>query len=133
MEIREVEPDKKIVISKVDFVCDMIDESIPKPLFQNYNHFLILSAPPKAGKSTWIMNCLCKHGEVYNRKFDKVYVVSPSLALFSPTRIIHISMMRSCRVVVPSYFRYSRPMPISFIAVILASRVRRSDLIYLPT
>eukprot|EP01050_Picozoa_sp_SAG11_P064202 SAG11_NODE_44108_length_158_cov_137.915254_1_plen_30_part_01 len=30
MEISEVEPDKKIVISKVDFVCDMIDESIPK-------------------------------------------------------------------------------------------------------
>ena len=25
------------------------------------------------------MNCLCKHGKVYNRKFDKVYVVSPSL------------------------------------------------------
>jgi len=79
MEISEVEPEKKIVISKVDFVCDMIDDSIPKPLFQNYNHFFILSAPPKAGKSTWIMNCLCKHGKVYNRKFDKVYVVSPSL------------------------------------------------------
>eukprot|EP01050_Picozoa_sp_SAG11_P065133 SAG11_NODE_45226_length_147_cov_18.895833_1_plen_25_part_01 len=25
MEISEVEPDQKIVISKVDFVCDMID------------------------------------------------------------------------------------------------------------
>ena len=57
----------------------MIDDSIPKPLFQNYNSFLILSAPPRSGKSTWIMNCLCKHGKVYNRKFDKVYVVSPSL------------------------------------------------------
>ena len=43
MEISEVEPEKKIVISKVDFVCDMLDDSIPKPLFQNYNHFLILS------------------------------------------------------------------------------------------
>ena len=40
MEISEVEPEKKIVISKVDFVCDMIDDSIPKPFFQNYNHFL---------------------------------------------------------------------------------------------
>ena len=79
MEISEVEPEKKIVISKVDFVCDMLDDSIPKPLFQNYNSFLILSAPPRSGKSTWIMNCLCKHGKVYNRKFDKVYVVSPSL------------------------------------------------------
>eukprot|EP01050_Picozoa_sp_SAG11_P042315 SAG11_NODE_19425_length_466_cov_9.438692_1_plen_64_part_01 len=64
MEISEVEPEKKIVISKVDFVCDMLDDSIPKPLFQNYNSFLILSAPPRSGKSTWIMNCLCKHGKV---------------------------------------------------------------------
>ena len=79
MEISEVEPDKKIVISKVDFVCDLIDDTIPKPLFQNYNHFLILAAPPKAGKSTWIMNCLCKKGKVYNKKFDKIYIVSPSL------------------------------------------------------
>eukprot|EP01050_Picozoa_sp_SAG11_P038460 SAG11_NODE_15711_length_568_cov_3.144989_1_plen_66_part_00 len=40
----EIEPDKKIVVSKVQFSCDMIDESIPRPLFQNYNSFLILSA-----------------------------------------------------------------------------------------
>ena len=79
MPISEVEPDKKFVISKVDFVCDLIDESIPKPLPQNYNHFLILSAPPRSGKSTWIMNCLCKSGKVYNKKFDLVYIVSPSL------------------------------------------------------
>jgi hypothetical protein len=70
---------KKIVISKVDFVCDIIDESIPLPLPQNYNHFSILSAPPRSGKSTWIMNCLCKSGKVYNKKFDLVYIVSPSL------------------------------------------------------
>ena len=75
----EVEPEKKIVISKVDFSCDIIDPKIPKPLFQNYNHFLILSAPPRSGKSTWIQNCLCKRGKVYNKKFDKVYIVSPSL------------------------------------------------------
>ena len=79
MQISEVEPDKKIVISKVDFVCDLIDESIPKPLPQTYNHFLILSAPPRSGKSTWIMNCLCKQGKVYNKKFDLVYIASPSL------------------------------------------------------
>ena len=79
MDITEVPPDKKIVISKVEFVCDIIDESIPKPLPQTYNHFLILSAPPRSGKSTWIMNCLCKQGKVFNKKFDLVYVVSPSL------------------------------------------------------
>lgn len=75
----EIEPEKKIVISKVEFSCDMIDPSIPKPLFQNYNSFLILSAPPRSGKSTWIQNCLCKRNRVYNKKFDKVYIVSPSL------------------------------------------------------
>ena len=79
MKISEVEPEKKNVISKVGFVCDLIDDSIPKPLFQNYNSFLILTTPPRSGKSTWITNCLCKSGKVYNKKFDKVYVVSPSL------------------------------------------------------
>ena len=39
MKFFEVEPEKKIVISKVEFVCDLIDDSIPKPLFQNYNIF----------------------------------------------------------------------------------------------
>ena len=75
----ELPPEKKIVISKVDFSCDIIDKSIPKPLFQNYNSFLILPAPPRSGKSTWIQNCLCKNGKVYNKKFDKVYIVSPSM------------------------------------------------------
>ena len=75
----EIEPEKKIVISKVQFSCDQIDPSIPKPLFQNYNSFLILSAPPRSGKSTWVQNCLCKRNRVYNKKFDKVYIVSPSL------------------------------------------------------
>ena len=79
MEISEIEPEKKIVISKVEFSCDILDPSIPKPLFQNYNHFLILTAPPRAGKSTRIQNCLCKKGKVYNRKFDKIYIVSPSM------------------------------------------------------
>ena len=67
----ELPPEKKIVISKVDFSCDIIDKSIPKPLFQNYNSFLILSAPPRSGKSTWIQNCLCKNGKakiLYNRR-----------------------------------------------------------------
>jgi hypothetical protein len=76
MDIVEVAPDKTIVISKVEFVCDVIDESIPKPLPQTYNNFLILSAPPRSGKSTWIMNCLCKQGKVSNKKIDLVYVVS---------------------------------------------------------
>ena len=42
--------------------------------------FLNLSAPPRFGKSTWVQNCLCKRGKVYDKKkIDLVYVVSPSL------------------------------------------------------
>jgi hypothetical protein len=79
MQISEIEPEKKINITKVEFACDIVDEKIPKPLFQNYNSFLILTAPPRSGKSTWITNMLCKRGKCYNRKFDKIYIVSPSL------------------------------------------------------
>ena len=56
-------------------LLNLIDESIPKPLFQNYNHILIMFAPPRARKSIRIMNCLCKHRKVYNKKFDRVFVV----------------------------------------------------------
>ena len=79
MEIVELEPEKKITISKIEYSCDILDATIPKPLFQNYSSFIILTAPPRSGKSTWITNCLCKSGKVYNKKFDKVYIVSPSL------------------------------------------------------
>tara|TARA_R110002126_G_scaffold18542_2_gene70845 strand:- start:2022 stop:2771 length:750 start_codon:yes stop_codon:yes gene_type:complete len=80
MEIVELEAEKKINISKVEFSCDIIDKDIPKPLFQNYNSFIILSAPPRSGKSTWIINCLCKKNKVYNKRFDKIYICSPSMA-----------------------------------------------------
>ena len=49
MQISEVEPDKKIVISKVDFVCDLIAESRPKPLPQTYNHFFNSISPTCMG------------------------------------------------------------------------------------
>ena len=79
MDIAEVPPDKNIVISKVEFVYDIIDESIPKLLLQIYNNFLILSAPSRSGKSTWFMKCLCKQGKVFNKTIDLVYVVCPRL------------------------------------------------------
>ena len=79
MEIEELEPEKKITISKMEYSCDILDETIPKPLFQNYSSFLILTAPPRSGKSTWITSCLCKTNRVYNKKFDKIFICSPSL------------------------------------------------------
>ena len=55
MEIVEIEPEKKITISKIEYSCDILDATIPKPLFQNYSSFIILTAPPRSGKSTWIL------------------------------------------------------------------------------
>ena len=41
LTIKEVENDKKIVLSKFDFSCDDIDETIPKPLPQTLNFFML--------------------------------------------------------------------------------------------
>ena len=42
MNIKETEPENKIVLSKFNFSCDDIDESIPKPLPQSLNWFMLL-------------------------------------------------------------------------------------------
>ena len=46
MEITETEPEKKIVLSKIDFSCDDTDESIPKPLPQQLNFFMLICGKP---------------------------------------------------------------------------------------
>ena len=79
MKIGEIPPDKKINISKFAFSCDDIDESIPKPLPQALNFFLLVAGKAGSGKTTLLLNLLCKRGKNYNRKFDRVYVFSPSL------------------------------------------------------
>ena len=42
MKIREQACDSNIVISKFKFNCDEIDKSIPNPLPQNLNHFMMI-------------------------------------------------------------------------------------------
>ena len=79
MNITEVLPEKKIVIKKFAFSCDDIDESIPKPLPQALNYFLLIAGKAGSGKTTLILNLLCKRGKNYNRKFDRVFIFSPSL------------------------------------------------------
>ena len=79
MEITEIEPEKKIVLSKIDFTCDDIDESIPAPLPQQLNFFMLISGKPASGKTSLILNLICKNNKVYNKKFDRIYVFSPSL------------------------------------------------------
>jgi DNA polymerase III delta prime subunit len=79
LNIKEIEPDAKIVLSKFNFSCDDIDESIPKPLPQMLNFFLLICGRPGSGKTTLILNLICKRGKMYNKKFDKIFVFSPSL------------------------------------------------------
>jgi len=79
MEITEIEPEKKITLSKVEFSCDDIDESIPAPLPQQLNFFMLIAGKPASGKTSLILNLICKSNKVYNKKFDRIYVFSPSL------------------------------------------------------
>ena len=79
MNIRETPADEKIKISKFNFNCDEMDESIPKPLPQVLNFFMLICGRPGSGKTSLILNLICKRGKMFNKKFDKVYVFSPSL------------------------------------------------------
>jgi len=79
MNIRETPADDKIKISKFNFSCDDIDDSIPKPLPQILNFFMLICGRPGSGKTSLILNLICKRGKMFNKKFDKVYVFSPSL------------------------------------------------------
>ena len=77
--IEEKEYDKKINISKYNFTCDAIDDTIPKPLSQRGGFGMLIIGKPGMGKTTLILSLICKQGKAFNRKFDKVYIFSPSL------------------------------------------------------
>ena len=79
MRIREVGCEESIVLSKFKFNCDEVDKSIPDPLPQNLNHFMLIVGKPGSSKTTLLLNLICKRGKMYNKKFDRVYLFSPSL------------------------------------------------------
>ena len=79
MKIREQACDSNIVLSKFKFNCDECDKSIPDPLPQNLNHFMMIVGKPGSSKTTLLLNLICKRGKMYNKKFDRVYLFSPSL------------------------------------------------------
>tara|TARA_R110000744_G_scaffold11067_4_gene33900 strand:+ start:1796 stop:2542 length:747 start_codon:yes stop_codon:yes gene_type:complete len=79
MEIIETEPEKKIKLSKIEFSCDDVDNTIPLPLPQQLNFFMLIAGKPASGKTSLILNLICKKNKVYNKKFDRIYVFSPSL------------------------------------------------------
>ena len=79
MKIRESECETNINISKFKFNCDEIDTTVPKPLPQNLNHCIIICGKPGSSKTTLIMNLIAKRGKCFNKKYDTVYLFSPSL------------------------------------------------------
>lgn len=76
--ITEFEYDKPINITKHDFSCDDEDESIPLPLPRKSFSMIVVGAPG-SGKTTLILSLICKQGKAFNRKFDRVFLWSPSL------------------------------------------------------
>jgi tRNA U34 5-carboxymethylaminomethyl modifying GTPase MnmE/TrmE len=77
--IQEKEYDKKIVVSATKFSCDDVDDSIPKPLPQKGGFAMLIVGRPGYGKTSLINSLVCKSGKNFNRKFDKVYIWSPSM------------------------------------------------------
>ena len=43
------------------------------------NFFLLINGRPGSGKTSLILNLIAKRGKLYNKKFDRVFVFSPSL------------------------------------------------------
>lgn len=80
--INEIPYDKPININKFNFSCDDEDKSISKPLPRKSFSMLIIGRPG-SGKTNLLLNLITKRGKGFNRKFDKVYVISPSLGTIS--------------------------------------------------
>tara|TARA_R110002126_G_scaffold290603_2_gene447963 strand:+ start:4325 stop:5107 length:783 start_codon:yes stop_codon:yes gene_type:complete len=74
-------------VKKTSFSVDKRDATIPKPLPRTYNHFLLITAKPRQGKTTLMFSLLTFRKSPYYRKFDKVYVFSPSLATSKEDRL----------------------------------------------
>jgi hypothetical protein len=81
-------------VKKTSFSVDKVDASIPKPLPRTFNHFLLITAKPRQGKTTLMFSLLSFRKSPYYRKFDKVYVFSPSLATSKEDRLKSIPKER---------------------------------------
>ena len=71
--------DKKITITGQEFSCDDIDDTIPKPLPQKGGFGWLIIGKPGMGKTSLILSLVCKQNKALNKKFDKIFIFSPSL------------------------------------------------------
>tara|TARA_Y100000401_G_scaffold84568_1_gene69860 strand:+ start:3252 stop:4043 length:792 start_codon:yes stop_codon:yes gene_type:complete len=84
LRISEIPNKSNLAIKKFQFSCDDRDETIPPPLPQVLNFCMGLIGKAGSGKTTLLLNLICKKNSkkssgMYNKKFDKVYIFSPSL------------------------------------------------------
>lgn len=71
--------EQPINISKFKFTCDDADSSIPKPLPQQGGFAMLIVGKPRSGKTNLLLNLTTKAHKNFNRKFDRVFVISPSI------------------------------------------------------
>jgi|TARA_R110002020_G_scaffold246496_1_gene460314 Cdc6-like AAA superfamily ATPase len=86
MKITEEEC-KTISLKKFDFSCDDIDPRIPKPLPQSLNHFILICGKAGTGKTSIVLNLIAKRHKIYNKRFDKIYLFSPSMATMEDSSV----------------------------------------------
>ena len=75
-------PKKSFNFTKFKFSCDDRDTELSQAnLPSTYNHMWVITAKPRQGKSTYIMNLISKQNKAspYNRKFDRIFIFSPSM------------------------------------------------------
>jgi stage III sporulation protein SpoIIIAA len=77
--IKETEGETPIVVGKFKFTCDDADPTIPKPLPQMGGFAMLIVGKPRSGKTNLLLNLTTKAHKNFNRKFDRVYLWSPSV------------------------------------------------------
>tara|TARA_R110000823_G_scaffold70466_3_gene162514 strand:+ start:169 stop:951 length:783 start_codon:yes stop_codon:yes gene_type:complete len=77
--IRETAGETPIVVGKFRFTCDDADIKIPKPLPQQGGFAMLIVGKPRSGKTNLLLNLTTKAHRNFNRRFDRVYLWSPSI------------------------------------------------------
>ena len=77
--IRETVGETPIVVGKFRFTCDDADIKIPKPLPQQGGFAMLIVGKPRSGKTNLLLNLTTKAHRNFNRRFDRVYLWSPSI------------------------------------------------------
>ena len=79
-KIKEIETEKPIIVNKFNFTCDTTDTTIPYPLPQQGGFAWLIVGKPRTGKTNLLLNLTTKAHRNFNRKFDRVFLFSPSIA-----------------------------------------------------